>query len=153
MKKQTGFTLIELMIAVAIVAILAAVALPAYQTYVGKSKVSDLRLAAEGVQQQVNLCILDKGVAPGGTPTGCSNGQSGASGVRWDIKAAADYATDFVASITVLNGRITVLSKATSLSYNGAAVNYIMTPVVGAAGQVTWQLDTAASTCRAAQFC
>lgn len=152
MKKQTGFTLIELMIAVAIVAILAAVALPAYQTYVAKSKVSDLRLAAEGVQQQVNLCILDKGITKDQPATGCDNGKKGDSGVRWEIKEAGDYATDFVDTVAVASGVITVTSKADKLAADGVAITYIMKPTVGAAGQVTWALDTD-STCRAKEFC
>lgn len=141
MKKQTGFTLIELMIAVAIVAILAAVALPAYQTYVGKSKVSDLRLAAEGVQQQVNLCILDMGISPGKPATGCDNEKVGASGVRWEIKKTTDYATDFVKTIKVESGVITVTSNKAKLAADGAEITYIMTPTVGAAGQVTWEVS------------
>jgi type IV pilus assembly protein PilA len=152
MKKQTGFTLIELMIAVAIVAILAAVALPAYQTYVGKSKVSDLRLAAEGVQQQVNLCILDKGITAGKPATGCDNGGKGDSGVRWEIKAAKDYATDFVATVAVESGVITVTSNKDKLAADGKEITYIMKPTVGDAGQVKWALDTS-STCRTNEFC
>ncbi|GGZ51487.1 prepilin-type N-terminal cleavage/methylation domain-containing protein [Lysobacter xinjiangensis] len=53
MKKQQGFTLIELMIVVAIIAILAAIALPAYSDYTKKSKVSEVVLAASAVRTAV----------------------------------------------------------------------------------------------------
>ena len=53
MKKQQGFTLIELMIVVAIIAILAAIALPAYQDYVARSQVSEANTLAAGAKTAV----------------------------------------------------------------------------------------------------
>lgn len=54
--KQQGFTLIELMIVVAIIGILAAVALPAYQTYTNKAKFSEVVLATSAVKSAVDIC-------------------------------------------------------------------------------------------------
>ncbi|WP_444893048.1 pilin [Microbulbifer sp. TRSA001] len=59
MKKQQGFTLIELMIVVAIIGILAAVAIPQYQNYVAKSQVSRVMTETASLKTAVETCLLD----------------------------------------------------------------------------------------------
>src|SRR5262247_420196 len=71
-RMQQGFTLIELMIVVAIVGILAAIALPAYQDYTVRAKVSEALAAAGACKTSVAEYAANKGTLPGATSTaGC----------------------------------------------------------------------------------
>ena len=64
MKKQQGFTLIELMIVVAIIAILAAIALPAYQDYIIRSQVSEAATLLDGTKTTTTEFFQNKGYFP-----------------------------------------------------------------------------------------
>ena len=71
-KVQQGFTLIELMIVVAIIGILAAIAIPAYQDFTIRSKVTELINAAGVCKTSVAEYYQAKGQFPGATDSGCS---------------------------------------------------------------------------------
>ena len=71
-KVQQGFTLIELMIVVAIIGILAAIAIPAYQDFTIRSKVTELINAAGVCKTSVAEYYQAKGTFPGATDSGCS---------------------------------------------------------------------------------
>ena len=73
MKKQSGFTLIELMIVVAIVAILAAIALPAYQNYVTKTKWAELATSLGSMKTDAEICASQGQFTIAADATGCIN--------------------------------------------------------------------------------
>ncbi|HFC7347277.1 TPA: pilin, partial [Neisseria meningitidis] len=92
---QKGFTLIELMIVIAIVGILAAVALPAYQDYTARAQVSEAILLAEGQKSAVTEYYLNHGIWPG------DNSSAGVASVSTDIKGK------YVQKVEVKNGVVT----------------------------------------------
>ncbi|HEZ9576302.1 TPA: pilin, partial [Neisseria gonorrhoeae] len=92
---QKGFTLIELMIVIAIVGILAAVALPAYQDYTARAQVSEAILLAEGQKSAVTEYYLNNGTWPK------DNTSAGVASPPSNIKGK------YVESVTVENGVVT----------------------------------------------
>ncbi len=128
MHAQKGFTLIELMIVVAIIGILAAVAVPAYQNYTLKAKFSEVVIGTSGIKTAVEICAQDLG-----TVTGCTDGANG---------IAAVAAAGNISTIKTTDGVIT----ATAVTANGlSGQTYILTPTF-ANGKVTWAKSGGCST-------
>ncbi|HGH6683768.1 TPA: pilin [Neisseria meningitidis] len=91
---QKGFTLIELMIVIAIVGILAAVALPAYQDYTARAQVSEAILLAEGQKSAVTEYYLNHGIWPG------DNSSAG-------VATSSEIKGKYVKEVTIANGVVT----------------------------------------------
>ena len=133
-KIQKGFTLIELMIVVAIIGILAAIALPAYQDYTIRAKVSE----GLGLASAAKVAVTETGASLGAFPT---------SNLTAGLPVNTTISGNAVTSVTVgAAGLISVLYNATlggTPSMNGATIT--LTPT-STAGSVTWVCAVSSNT-------
>jgi type IV pilus assembly protein PilA len=128
---QKGFTLIELMIVVAIIAILAAIAIPAYQNYLIRAQVSEGATLADGAQTAVVEFYANNGRFPK------SNASAG-------LAKAASITGKYVAQVDVNSGKVTGLGVIDA-KFNGTTANtkiqgqdLVFSPITSANGDVHW---------------
>ncbi len=130
-ENSLGFTLIELMIVVAIVGILATIAIPAYQDYTVRAKVAEGLTLVAPIKAAVDEQFLEKGAIPSG------------GNASFDLPAAASISGRYTQSVAVTAGKITIQYTGPGSGMGGATL--VLAPTA-AAGGIYWTCGAAGST-------
>ncbi len=140
---QKGFTLIELMIVVAIIAILAAIAIPQYQNYITKSQFSESQTIADGLKTPIVEYYNQTGACPNVTAAAATTGFVKGASYAGKYVAQATVAPDTAAATASCSIQVTFKSTSGSVSapLQGKAVT--IEGAVGNGGAVTWSCTSA----------
>ncbi|MBF0140949.1 MAG: pilin [Magnetococcales bacterium] len=121
-RNQKGFTLIELMIVIAIIGILAAVAIPAYQDYTVRAKMADPLSKLDAAKSQVSEYYISKSAWPASNTVG-------------GLANSGSYTSSYVTSLTATGTKITVVLKAIGALSAGQTIAVAGTD---SSGSITW---------------
>lgn len=113
MNTQKGFTLIELMIVVAIIGILAAIAIPQYQNYIARSQVARVMGEAGAIKTAVDNCLLNGKTTLGAAATACQLDATGSNllvGAKQDGSTAVATGTGVPQATINANGTATIVA-------------------------------------------
>ena len=139
---QKGFTLIELMIVVAIIAILAAIAISQYQDYVIRSQVSEGAALADGVKTAVAEFYQNKGYFP---PANSSAGIATSTSIKGQYVSEVNVTSGTVGQITAIfaaGGTSKANTKLTAVA--GTAANGLIFSAITNGGSIEWHCKSAA---------
>lgn len=157
---QKGFTLIELMIVVAIIGILAAVAVPAYQNYTLKARFSEVVAAGSPYKLALEVCAQDGRCNAGGTFTaiavaaGVPDAAAIAAGIPGIATSVATSPFDPTGvTLAVAGGVATLTLTPRAVSGIAAADTYILTGTLGADSKITWAKTGGCTTRAAGAIC
>lgn len=138
-QNQKGFTLIELMIVVAIIGILASVAIPQYAVYIGRTEFGSAVASCDELKAGVGEYVSTKGPADGSTVT-----TAAVTSLRPDLSlTATDYASKYSTGCALgAGGIITLTFPATGVSSDLVSQTIVMTPTVSGGRIEKWEAVT-----------
>ena len=145
MYKENGFTLIELMIVIAIVGLIASISIPEYVKYTKRAKFSEVILATTAFKTPAELAYQT------GTPISDLNADS--HGIPPAISASNPAVSDHIASVTISGGVLTATSNSDTIEVGAGVGAVFQLEAVEIGGGLQWRMNKIASTCLGAGFC